>query len=205
MRVQIFGGAVLALLASVCFAQPSINVPSGTGADAVNNKAQADAMGMRADAGANTTNNPIQSQKSQPSQPASQSVAAKPAPQPATFNGRPAVSKILFHSRPSGARIALPDGKSCVAPCSITVGYNEKFTAVATKRGYFKKEFEVSPSVTDLGRAQIIGSALGAGVVGLVVGAAIADRAYGPEPVVVELVADPTGPAPSERRKSASR
>jgi len=28
----------------------------------------------------------------------------------------------------------------------------------------------------------VIGSAIGAGVIGLVVGAAIADRAYGPEP-----------------------
>jgi len=33
----------------------------------------------------------------------------------------------------------------------------------------------------------VIGSAIGAGVIGLVVGAAIADRAYGPEPFVVEL------------------
>jgi hypothetical protein len=124
-----------------------------------------------------------------------------PPPRASNPNAAPGAttSKITFHSRPPGARITLSDGKSCIAPCSFTVGFNEKFTAVASKPGYRAKEIDVSPSVTDRGKAQIIGSALGAGVIGLVVGAAMADRAYGTEPFVVELVADPTAPVVAYR------
>jgi len=113
-------------------------------------------------------------------------------------------SKITFHSRPAGAKITLPDGKSCTAPCSLTVGFNEKFTAVATKHGYRSKEIEVAPQVTDRGKAQIIGAAIGAGVVGLVVGAAMADRAYGPEPFVVELVPGEGGPVAASSARQAT-
>lgn len=117
----------------------------------------------------------------------SKSAPAKPAAAKPAATGKPTTSKITFHSRPPGARITLDNGKSCVAPCSMIVGFNEKFTAIASKPGYQKKEVLVSPSLTDTGKAQVIGSAIGAGLIGMVVGAAIADRAYGPEPFVVEL------------------
>jgi len=35
----------------------------------------------------------------------------------------------------------------------MIVGFNEKFTAVATKPGYQSKEILVSPSLTDVGKA----------------------------------------------------
>jgi hypothetical protein len=103
-------------------------------------------------------------------------------------NEKPTTSKIAFQSRPSGARIALSNGRSCVTPCSFIVGYNEKFTGVATKIGYARQELDVSPSVTPGGKAYIVGMAVGAGIIGLAVGAASAPRAYGPEPIVVEMV-----------------
>lgn len=164
MKAAIFGSAVLALLPGNCFAQTSLETNSGAAPNAA-----------------------TQSKYKNPP-PRSGPVRASDVSEAAS------TSKLVFHSRPSGAKITLPDGKSCTAPCSITVGYNEKFTATAAKRGYLSKEFRVEPQVTNLGRAQIIGSAIGAGVVGLVVGAAMADRAYGPEPIVVELEQDPTSP-----------
>lgn len=115
-----------------------------------------------------------------------------------------ATSKITFHSRPPGAKVTLDNGRSCIAPCSMIVGFNEKFTAIATKPGYQKKEILVSPSLTNTGKAQVIGSALGAGVIGLVVGAAIADRAYGPEPFVVELVPDAGGGSSTSKAAAVS-
>jgi hypothetical protein len=129
----------------------------------------------------------------------SQTPPPKSTSKPTAGAASATTSKITFHSRPSGAKITLSNGKSCIAPCSFIVGFNEKFTAVATKSGYRAKEIDVSPSVTNLGKAQIIGSAIGGGVIGLVVGAAMADRAYGPEPFVAELTPDPTGAAVASR------
>jgi hypothetical protein len=103
-------------------------------------------------------------------------------------NEKPTTSRIAFQSRPNGARITLSNGHSCVAPCSFIVGYNEKFTGTATKVGYAKQELDVSPSVTPGGKAYIVGMAVGAGIIGLAVGAASAPRAYGPEPIVVEMI-----------------
>jgi hypothetical protein len=112
-----------------------------------------------------------------------------PAPKPGmVLNDKPTMSKISFQSRPSGVRIALSNGRSCVTPCSFIVGYNEKFTGVATKAGYARQELDVSPSVTQNGRAYIVGMAIGGGLIGLVAGAASAPRAYGPEPIVIEMV-----------------
>jgi len=72
---------------------------------------------------------------------------------PASPGRQTTTSKITFHTRPSGAKITLDSGRSCIAPCSMIVGFNEKFTAVATKPGYQSKEILVSPSLTDVGKA----------------------------------------------------
>jgi len=85
--------------------------------------------------------------------PAKPKVASKPAAAQLAPAGKPTTSKITFHSRPSGAKITLDSGRSCIAPCSMIVGFNEKFTAVATKPGYQSKEILVSPSLTDAGKA----------------------------------------------------
>jgi hypothetical protein len=143
-----------------------------------------------------------QGMDNKPSAPSNAAASKKTAQRPKAAQapaGPSTTSKITFHSHPSGAKITLSNGKSCIAPCSFIVGFNEKFTAVGTKPGYRPKEILVAPSLTDLGKAQVIGTAIGAGVIGLVVGAAIADRAYGPEPFVVELTPDPTGAAVASR------
>jgi len=76
--------------------------------------------------------------------PAKPKVASKPAAAQPAPAGKPTTSKITFHS---------DSGRSCIAPCSMIVGFNEKFTAVATKPGYQSKEILVSPSLTDAGKA----------------------------------------------------
>ena len=100
---------------------------------------------------------------------------------------KPKTSTIILHSLPMGVKVVLSNKRACVTPCRLVVAYNEKFTAVATKAGYNPKEVDVSPSITNGGKAYMVGMAIGAGVIGLAVSAATAPREYGPEPIVIEM------------------
>jgi hypothetical protein len=94
-----------------------------------------------------------------------------------------------IQSEPSGAKVELSTGQTCVTPCSLELKRKYEYRLTLQKDGFQDVAIAVEPHVAGSGAAGVAGNVLVGGIIGMGVDAASgAAMTLGPNPVHVHLV-----------------